>query len=100
MAIERYRSAYERLDASAARAVWPGVDQGALARAFSSLASQELSFDSCAIALAGGSADASCRGSAKIVPKIGGGSESVRRTWEFKLRQAGTDWVIERATVR
>jgi hypothetical protein len=100
-AIERYRSAYQRLDATAARAVWPAVDAAALARAFGSLSSQELSFDTCAIDVAGQIADATCTGRARVVPKIGGGSETVKRTWQFKLRQTGpSDWLIEKATVR
>jgi hypothetical protein len=98
--LERYRSAYQRLDASAARAVWPGVDAGALARAFSSLSSQALRFEACSINVAGQTADASCKGETSVVPKIGGGSETARRTWDFKLRQTGTDWIIEKATVK
>lgn len=98
--LERYRSAYQRLDASAARAVWPGVDAGALARAFSALSRQELWFEGCTIDVSGATADATCKGQSRIVPKIGGGSETVRRTWQFTLRQSGTNWVIDRATVK
>ncbi len=100
-AIERYRAAYERLDVSAAQAVWPRVDAGALARAFNSLSSQKLSFESCAIVVSGTSADANCSGRSTVVPKIGGGSESARRTWQFRLREADRDeWVIQSATVK
>jgi hypothetical protein len=98
--IEQYRSAYERLDAAAARAVWPGVDADALSRAFGSLESQRLSFEGCTIDVAGAVADATCTGRASVVPKIGGGSQTVRRTWRFKLAQAGESWRIASATVR
>jgi hypothetical protein len=98
--LERYRSAYQRLDASAARAVWPGVDAGALSRAFGALTSQELWFNGCTIDVAGATADATCTGQARVVPKFGGGSETARRTWQFKLRQTGNNWLIEKATVK
>ncbi|MGE5816200.1 MAG: hypothetical protein ACM36C_17050, partial [Acidobacteriota bacterium] len=98
--LERYRSAYQRLDAAAARAVWPAVDASALSRAFSSLSSQQLSFEGCSVNVAGQTADATCNGESRVVPKIGGGSETARRTWSFKLRQAGSGWLIERATVK
>jgi len=99
-ALDRYRSAYQRLDASAARAVWPAVDAGALARAFSSLSSQELWFEGCSITVSGSSADATCTGHSRVVPKIGGGSETAKRTWRFRLRQRGDDWIIDKATVK
>ncbi len=100
-AIERYREAYDRLDVSAAQAVWPRVDAGALARAFNSLSSQKVSFESCAITVSGTSADANCSGRSTVVPKIGGGSASARRTWQFRLREAARDeWVIQSATVK
>ncbi|PYR21421.1 MAG: hypothetical protein DMF98_22140, partial [Acidobacteria bacterium] len=38
--LQRYRHAYEGLDAQSAHAVWPAVNQAALARAFDGLASQ------------------------------------------------------------
>jgi hypothetical protein len=98
--LERYRSAYQQLDASAARAVWPGVDAGALARAFSALSSQHLWFEGCTINVSGSTADATCTGQARVVPKFGGGSETARRTWQFRLRQAGSSWLIDKATVK
>jgi hypothetical protein len=98
--IERYRTAYEQLDAGAARAVWPAVDQGALARAFSSLSSQQLTFEGCTVDVTGATARANCRGRARVVPRVGGGSETARREWRFWLREANGRWVIERAEVR
>lgn len=99
-AIERYRTAYERLDANAARSVWPNVDENALSRAFGSIESQRLTFDDCAIDVDGSTAAATCSGRASIVPKVGGGTQTVRRTWRFALAQDGSAWRIESATVR
>ena len=44
--LTRFRTAYSQLNASAARDVWPSVDARALERAFQSLKSQDLRFDS------------------------------------------------------
>ena len=43
--LQRYRHAYEGLDAQSARAVYPAVNEAALARAFDGLHSQSLAFD-------------------------------------------------------
>jgi hypothetical protein len=61
---------------------------------------QQVSFDDCSIAVAGNTADATCRGRASVVPKVGGGTQSVRRTWRFKLAQDGDRWLIASAIVR
>lgn len=96
--LQRYRNAYEGLDARSARAVWPAVNEGALARAFSGLESQNLTFDACDVQLHGDAADATCHGSAKYVPKIGSREPRVEsRTWNFTLRKAGSAWQIESA---
>ena len=97
----QYRSAYQRLDAGAARAVWPSVDARALARAFDSLTSQELAFDSCSFEIAGGAATAICTGSASYTPKIGNREPRLEsRQWTFQLRKDGEGWKIERAQTR
>lgn len=99
--LDRYRLAYERLDAAAAGAVWPGVDRRALARAFDSLQSQQIQFRDCVILTAGATAHAMCTGHARAVPKIGsGGASEADRTWEFSLVQKGDDWRIAKATVK
>ena len=96
--LQRYRAAYDDLDAGSARAVWPAVDQGALARAFESLASQRLTFDACSVEVAGRDARAVCHGSARYVPKIGSREPRVEpRVWTFTLRKAGDAWQIESA---
>lgn len=96
--LQRYRKAYEGLDARSAHAVWPAVNEAALARAFGGLQSQSLTFDNCDVNVSGAAAAATCRGSARYVPKIGSHDPLVeRRTWNFLLRKDGDDWKIESA---
>jgi hypothetical protein len=96
--LQRYRKAYEGLDAPSAHAVWPAVNEAALARAFGGLQSQSLTFDACDVNVSGVAAAATCRGSARYVPKIGSHDPLVeRRTWNFTLRKDGDDWKIESA---
>jgi hypothetical protein len=97
-ALQRYRSAYEGLDARQARAVWPAVNEPALQRAFQGLESQNLTFDACDVELRGGAATAVCRGTTRYVPKVGSREPHVEpRVWNFTLRKAGEDWTIENA---
>lgn len=99
--MHRYAAAYGNLDVGAARDVWPNVDQRALARAFDSLASQTVSFDSCDIDVRGAVANASCRGQASYVGKVGRTEPRTEpRTWRFELRRDGERWTIERAEAR
>jgi hypothetical protein len=99
--LQRYRVAYDDLDARSARAIWPSVNQVALARAFEALESQTLSFDSCDIQVqTNETATATCRGVARYVPKIGNRDPHTEsRKWSFNLRKEGTDWMIDRARV-
>ena len=97
-ALQRYRVAYEGLDAQSAHAVWPAVNQAALARAFDGLASQSLTFDACDVRVRGESATATCQGSARYVPKIGSREPRTEpRVWNFSLHKAGGDWKIDSA---
>jgi hypothetical protein len=97
-ALQRYRTAYEGLDAQSAQAVWPAVNQAALARAFDGLESQSLTFDACDVRLRGEAASATCRGSARYVPKVGSRDPRVEsRVWNFTLRKTGSDWKIDSA---
>ena len=96
--LQRYREAYADLDARAARAVWPRVDEAALARAFDGLRSQQITFNDCNLELDGEAASAKCRGSMRYVPKIGSADPRIEpRVWNFSLRKQGTDWTIESA---
>ncbi len=97
-ALQQYRTAYEGLDAKRAQAIWPAVNEAALARAFESLESQRLTFDACRTQLNGENAVATCQGTARYVPKVGNREPRVEpRTWTFILRKAGGDWKIENA---
>ena len=97
----QYRSAYQLLDAESARAVWPSVDVRALARAFDSLTSQQLAFETCQFDIIGEAATAQCRGSATYTPKVGNREPKLEpRQWTFHLRKVGEDWKIQRAQTR
>jgi len=96
--LERYRNAYNGLDARSAQAVYPAVNQAALARAFDSLQSQSLAFDACEMQVGGWSATATCHGSTRYVPKIGDHAlHTEPRVWSFTLSKNGDDWKIENA---
>jgi hypothetical protein len=96
--LQRYRRAYNRLDARSAQAVYPAVNEHALARAFDDLESQVLLFESCEIDVRGSAATVICRGSSHYVPKIGNHETRVeRRVWSFTLRKDDGDWKIENA---
>ena len=95
--LRRYETAYSNLDAAAASVVWPGVNRGALARAFDGLASQQVSLGSCDVTVNGPAARATCSGSATWQPKVGGGVRTEARRWSFDLRKNGEAWRIERA---
>jgi hypothetical protein len=99
--LDRYRDALNALDAAAAGAVWPSADTRALGRAFSRLEQQVLQFDSCRIAVYGQRAVASCPGTLRYVPKVGGQDFRVeQRQWEFDLRSVDDNWAIDRVTAR
>ena len=99
--LNRYAAAYSALDADAAQRVWPGVNRAALARAFDSLASQQISLVDCRIGVSGALATATCSGVATWSPKIGGGGpQSEARSWSFELARAGSGWQIVSARVQ
>ena len=99
--LARYESAYSKLDPSQARAVWPRVDERALSRAFSGLASQRVSLGRCDVTLNGATARATCAGSATWTPKVGGGgARTEARRWTFDLTKSGDGWKIEKALVK
>jgi hypothetical protein len=97
-ALQRYRAAYDRLDADLVQAVYPAVDRSPLSRAFKELASQSLVFEACDVDIRGALANATCRGTARYVPRIGSPAPRVeQRVWTFMLRRGVDDWTIERA---
>jgi hypothetical protein len=94
--VERYRAAYSALDAGAVQAVWPKVNTRALTRAFEQLATQQIDFSGCAIALAGERASAHCAGNVEFVPKVGNKTRRVEtRTWSFELKKSSAQWAID-----
>jgi hypothetical protein len=98
--LQRYRSAYEGLNAQLAQTVWPAVNEAALARAFDGLESQTLRFDVCDVNVRGESATATCQGSARYVPKIGSREPRVEpRVWNFTLHKNASAWKIDSARV-
>lgn len=98
--LNSYAAAYSALDANAAQRVWPGVNRSALARAFDSLASQQVQLGDCRIDVSGASATATCAGTATWSPKIGGGRHSEARRWSFELARSGSGWQIVSARVQ
>ena len=100
-ALRAYQSAYETLDARAAAAVYPAVDERALARAFAGLNSQKLEFERCEVTTqADGRARASCTGRAAYVPRVGNQTPRVeQRRWNFVLEANGDAWRIAQAQV-
>ena len=98
--LARYEAAYSALNASAAQEVWPAVDQRSLARAFETLHSQQVSLGQCSVQVQGATASATCDGSIRWTPKVGGGSQSAARQWRFQLHNGNGAWQITRAEVR
>jgi hypothetical protein len=96
--LQKYRTAYERLDAGLVQAVWPGVNETALARAFQGLESQSVTFKACDVQLRGLTAAVVCTGSTRYVPKVGSHEPHVQPlAWNFTLRKNASEWKIESA---
>ena len=93
--LDKYRMAYNELDAGGARTVWPAVDVVALSKAFDQLASQAIEFTACDVSVTGERARAVCGGHASFVPKVGRrDARRAAREWRFQLRRAGDGWII------
>jgi hypothetical protein len=94
--LREYRQAYEALDVTATAAVWPSVDRRALTRAFSTLKSQQLALNDCAVSIAGASATTRCRGTVEYVRKIGSPTPRTgHQDLIFKMRKLGSEWFID-----
>jgi hypothetical protein len=99
--LNAYARAYNQLDAPLAHQVWPSVDERALARAFSTLSSQTISFSDCRISVKGVTAIAACSGSATYVGKVGGRvTRTEPRHWRFDLRRSDQGWRIDTVDTR
>jgi len=95
-----YERAYNALDADAASRVFPGVDRKALSRAFSGLSAQEVRLEDCRIAVLTSTATATCAGSLRWTPKVGGGNKEQPRNWQFSLQQVPGGWRISSVRVQ
>lgn len=99
--LDRYRSAYGRLDAAAAHEVYPRIDTRALSRAFDQLAMQEIDFAACDFRVNGDRAAAGCTGVARFVTKVGNKTPRIEsRFWNFDFRKSGQSWRIEKIELR
>jgi len=100
-ALGRYRNAFNTLNARAVVAVWPTVNEKALARAFESLDGQNVSFHECQIETADVRAVAVCSGTARYVPKVGYRARRPEpHRWRFNLHKGGSGWLIDRVEAR
>ena len=98
--LKNYADAFSARDVGAAKSVWPGVDERALARAFDGLREQRLELERCEISIKGSTATATCVGTARYRPKVGIRSvRSERKVWTFYVGHRGA-WVIDDVEVR
>ena len=93
--LDEYAGAFERLDVSATKAVWPSVNGKALERAYGQLASQRLTLQACGITISGSTANARCQGSATYQPRIGNRAVVASREWTFDLSKKDASWRID-----
>jgi len=101
--LHEYETAVGRKDPLAAKAVWPALDDRALARAFNDLQSHSLALEDCGVTVANSNAAARarCQGVATSLPKVGRRKPiSASHEWTFNLSKAGGDWQIESAAIR
>lgn len=93
--LDRYRLAFNSLNARSVRAVWPGADAEALTREFSELKRQMFALDNCRIDVQGLEAEAVCGGRVSLVPKTGSQEPTIQsRRWIFTLVQQKDAWTI------
>ena len=99
--LKHLQTAYDRRDATLAKAVWPTVNQKNLERAFDSLEQQEFDLGACDITVLAPRALALCDGTARYTPKVGNRkARTESRRWSFTLRQTGQEWAIESVNLR
>jgi len=100
--LDQYRESYNSLDATSASTIWQGLDTRALQRAFSTLSSQDVSFDRCDVTVVSDArATAVCRGVLSYVQKIGDGAQQQRRlSWTIDFQRTADRWLIAGVTAR
>jgi hypothetical protein len=93
--VDRYRDAFDALDANAVEACWPGVDRRALERTFAQRAAQHIQFGRCDIQLAGVRAFESCNGYLQYTRKSGSRVPQLELLrWTFTLGEVKDGWVV------
>jgi hypothetical protein len=99
--LQRYEDAYDQRDVRTAAALWPSLDQRALARAFAGLDRQDVEFDRCDIEASEAKGSAICVGTVRYVPSVGRSVEKADRiTWTFDLARSGEHWHIDGLTAQ
>jgi hypothetical protein len=99
--LRRYERAVARKDPLGAKAVWPSLDDRALARAFNDLQSHSLFLQDCGVTVDSVGARATCQGVATYLPKVGRRKPiSASHEWTFNLAKAGGGWHIESAAIQ
>ncbi len=99
--LNAYAHAYDRLDALAASALWPGVDRPALSRVFDSVSSQRVTLTRCDITISGERATAQCAGVIEFIPRVGDPSPQSRNIdWTFDLNRSSGQWGISALTTK
>jgi len=100
-ALKHLQRAYEQRDATLVKAVWPTVNERALARAFDGLRSQSVTFDRCQLNVSGAAGEVECRGVTTYVPRVGSQYQRTEsRQWKFRVQKGGESWVITSAAAR
>jgi hypothetical protein len=100
-ALKHLEVAYGRRDATLAKAVWPTVNERALARAFDGLRSQSVTFDRCKMDVAGGAGEVECHGVTTYVTRVGSQDRRTEsRQWKFRVKKADDSWLIVSAAAR
>ena len=100
-ALRELERAYQRRDATLAKAVWPTVNERALARAFDGLRSQNVTFDDCTLDVSGATGDVECLGVTTYVTRVGSqGRRTEYRQWKFRMEKGADSWLIVSAAAR
>jgi hypothetical protein len=99
--LRRYERAVVQNDPLGAKAVWPSLDDRALARAFNDLQSHSLALQDCGVTIDSVGARATCQGVATYLPKVGRRKPiSASHEWTFNLAKQGGGWHIESAAIQ
>jgi serine/threonine protein kinase len=96
-ALDKYRQAYEQLDAGLLAEVWPSLGRdelGRIERSFQSFDSVQVAIERCRIEVDADRASASCQVRRTQRPKAGR-VQTVDQQTTFRLERRGKDWVIE-----